>query len=79
MVKHPAQAPETTSETTLDPAKDKKAQEPLTVQNELDNRTSTAQVQAEQRHGGRQMSGHALAVQGRGDGIDVVGDEVEAF
>ena len=35
-------------------------------------------MQAEQRHGGGQMGGHALAVQRRGHGIDVVGDEVEA-
>ena len=41
MMKHPAQPPETTSETTVYPAKDKKqVQEGLTERPELDNQTA---------------------------------------
>ena len=44
MMKHPAQPPETTSETTVYPAKDKKqVQEGLTERPELDNGSAQAE------------------------------------
>ena len=45
MMKHPAQPPETTSETTVYPAKDKKqVQEGLTERPELDNQTAMSKT-----------------------------------
>ena len=45
MMKHPAQPPETTSETTVYPAKDKKqVQEGLTERPELDNQSAMSKT-----------------------------------